>query len=50
MNRLSLDLAIQLTGNGLVRCRAGVTNHNVADYRLDGDREVDRFVDVLRGG
>jgi alpha-galactosidase len=35
VNRLSLDLAIQLTGNGLVRCRAGVTNHNVADYRLE---------------
>ena len=33
VNRLSLDLAIQLTGNGLVRCRAGVTNKNVADYR-----------------
>jgi alpha-galactosidase len=29
VNRLSLDLAIQLTGNGLVRCRA------VADYRLE---------------
>ena len=35
VNRLSLDLAIQLTGNGLVRCRAGVTNKNVADYRLE---------------
>jgi alpha-galactosidase len=35
VNRLSLDLAIQLTGNGLVRCRAGVTNNNVADYRLE---------------
>ena len=35
VNRLGLDLAIQLTGNGLVRCRAGVTNKNVADYRLE---------------
>ncbi|HVD79558.1 MAG TPA: glycoside hydrolase family 36 N-terminal domain-containing protein [Propionibacteriaceae bacterium] len=35
VNRLSLDLAIQLTDNGLVRCRAGVTNKNVADYRLE---------------
>jgi alpha-galactosidase len=36
VNALSLDLAIQLTDNGLVRCRAGITNKNVADYRLDG--------------
>jgi len=36
VNGLSLDLAIQLTGIGLVRCRAGVTNKNVADYRLEG--------------
>jgi alpha-galactosidase len=36
VNRLSLDVAIQLTDNGLVRCRAGVTNKNVADYRLEG--------------
>lgn len=35
VNKLSLDLAIQLTGNGLVRCRAGVTNKNVAGYRLE---------------
>src|SRR4029453_14777019 len=35
VNRLTLDLALQLTGNGLVRCRAGVTNKNVADYRLE---------------
>ena len=33
---LSLDLAIQLDDNGLVRCRAGVTNNNAADYRLEG--------------
>jgi alpha-galactosidase len=36
VNGLSLDLAIQLTSNGLVRCRAGVTNKNAADYRLEG--------------
>jgi alpha-galactosidase len=36
VNRLTLDLAVQLTGIGLVRCRAGVTNKNVADYRLEG--------------
>ncbi len=36
VNALSLDLAIQLTDNGLVRCRAGVTNKNLASYRLDG--------------
>ena len=35
VNGLSLDLAIQLTDNGLVRCRAGVTNKNAADYRLE---------------
>lgn len=36
VNELSLDLAVQLTDNGLVRCRAGVTNNNAADYRLEG--------------
>lgn len=36
VNGLALDLAIQLTDNGLVRCRAGVTNKNVTDYRLEG--------------
>jgi alpha-galactosidase len=36
VNGLGLDLAIQLTGLGLVRCRAGVTNKNIADYRLEG--------------
>jgi alpha-galactosidase len=36
VNGLSLDLAIQLTDKGLVQCRAGVTNKNVADYRLEG--------------
>src|SRR5215218_1065541 len=36
VNRLTLDLALQLTGIGLVRCRAGVTNKNIADYRLEG--------------
>ena len=36
VNELSLDLAIQLTDNGLVRCRAGITNKNAADYRLEG--------------
>jgi alpha-galactosidase len=36
VNALSLDLAIQLTDDGLVRCRAGVTNKNIADYRLEG--------------
>jgi alpha-galactosidase len=36
VNGLSLDLAIQLTASGLVRCRAGVTNKNVVDYRLEG--------------
>ena len=43
VNRLSLDLAIQLTASGLVRCRAGVTNKNVADYRLEG---LDLFLPV----
>jgi alpha-galactosidase len=43
VNGLNLDLAIQLTSNGLVRCRAGVTNKNVADYRLDG---LDLFLPV----
>ena len=36
VNGISLDLALQLTGNGLVRCRAGISNKNVADYRLEG--------------
>ena len=36
VNKLGLDIAIQLTANGLVRCRAGVTNKNIADYRLEG--------------
>ena len=35
VNGLNLDLAIQLTDNGLIRCRAGVTNKNAADYRLE---------------
>ena len=33
---LSLDLAVQLTGYGVVRCRAGVTNRAAERYRLDG--------------
>src|SRR4029453_549593 len=36
VNGLGLDLAIQLTDLGLMRCRAGVANKNVADYRLEG--------------
>jgi alpha-galactosidase len=36
VNGLGLDLAIQLTNLGLVRCRAGVRNKNSADYRLEG--------------
>jgi alpha-galactosidase len=36
VNGLSLDLALQLTGIGLVRCRAGVMNKNIADYRMEG--------------
>jgi len=36
VNALNLDLAVQLTDQGLVRCRAGVTNKNAADYRLEG--------------
>jgi alpha-galactosidase len=36
VNGLGLDLAVQLTGHGLVRCRAGVTNKNIANYRLEG--------------
>ena len=35
VNGLNLDLAIQLTEDGLIRCRAGVTNKNAADYRLE---------------
>ena len=33
---LSLDLAVQLTGSGVVRCRAGVTNLAAERYRVDG--------------
>jgi alpha-galactosidase len=33
---LSLDLAVQLTRSGVVRCRAGVTNRATERYRLDG--------------
>jgi alpha-galactosidase len=33
---LSLDVAVQLTGSGVVRCRAGVTNRAAERYRLDG--------------
>ena len=33
---LSLDLAIQLTAAGVVRCRAGLTNRAAERYRLDG--------------
>jgi alpha-galactosidase len=33
---LSLDLAVQLTHSGVVRCRAGVTNRAAERYRLDG--------------
>jgi alpha-galactosidase len=33
---LSLDLAVQLTGSGVVRCRAGVTNRAAEGYRVDG--------------
>ena len=33
---LSLDLAIQLTAAGVVRCRAGLTNRTAERYRLDG--------------
>ena len=36
VNELTIDLAVQLTDQGLVRCRAGVTNKNAADYRLEG--------------
>jgi alpha-galactosidase len=36
VNGLRLDLAVQLTSLGLVRCRAGLTNKNSADYRLEG--------------
>jgi alpha-galactosidase len=33
---LSLDLAVQLTDFGVVRCRAGVTNRAAEPYRLEG--------------
>ena len=36
VNGLGLDLAVQLTDLGLMRCRAGVANKNVVDYRLEG--------------
>ena len=36
VNGLGLDLAVQLTSLGLVRCRAGLTNKNSAGYRLEG--------------
>ena len=36
VNALTLDLAIQLTSIGLVRCRVGVTNKNSMDFRLEG--------------
>jgi alpha-galactosidase len=35
---LCLDVAIQLTAAGVVRCRAGVTNRAAERYRLDGLR------------
>ena len=35
---LCIDVAIQLTAAGVVRCRAGVTNRASARYRLDGLR------------
>ena len=34
--RLSIDLAIQLTDTGVVRCRAGMTNPAISRYRVDG--------------
>jgi alpha-galactosidase len=40
---LSLDLAVQLTRVGVVRCRAGVTNLDAERYRLDG---LDLFLPV----
>ena len=33
---LCLDIAIQLTAAGVVRCRAGLTNRAAERYRLDG--------------
>jgi alpha-galactosidase len=36
VNGLGLDLAVQLTSLGLVRCRAGLTNKSSMDYRLEG--------------
>jgi alpha-galactosidase len=33
---LCLDIAVQLTAAGVVRCRAGVTNRAAERYRLDG--------------
>lgn len=44
---LSLDLAVQLTGSGVVRCRAGVTNRATERYRLDG---LNLFLPVGAGG
>ena len=43
---LSLDLAMQLTRYGVVRCRAGVTNLAAERYRLDG---LDLFLPVGEG-
>ena len=43
MAGLSLDLAVQLTPFGVVRCRAGVTNLDAERYRLDG---LDLFLPV----
>ena len=37
---LCLDVAIQLTAAGVVRCRAGLTNRAAERYRLDGLRLV----------
>jgi alpha-galactosidase len=37
---LCLDVAIQLTPSGVVRCRAGLTNRAAERYRLDGLRLV----------
>jgi hypothetical protein len=37
---LCLDVAIQLTANGVVRCRAGLTNRASERYRLEGLRLV----------
>ena len=37
---LCLDVAIQLTAHGVVRCRAGLTNRAAERYRLEGLRLV----------